>query len=260
MAETLSYDPTPEADVLTEEEQDSLQVGQELKEQQDQLLAGKYKSAAELEKAYVELQKKLGDSPEEEQGEAESSQEETEEPEVSPAQSLITNASAEYAEKGELSEDMMSKFSEMSSQDLVQAYMEMQANAPQTEAAEPVELSDNDVNAIKNSVGGEVEYDKVIDWATNNLSESQIEAYDNIISTGNTDVIQMMVDGLKAKYDSSNGFEGRMLTGKAANNSSDVFRSQEEVVSAIADPRYDRDPAYRNDVLEKLERSDVTFR
>jgi len=258
MAETLSYDPTPEADVLTEEEQDSLQVGQELKEQQEQLLAGKYKSAEELEKAYVELQKKLGDSSEEEQGEAEPSEEEA--PEASPAQSLITDASAEYAEKGELSDEMMSKFSEMSSQDLVQAYMEMQANAPQAEAAEPVELSDNDVNAIKNSVGGEVEYNKVIDWATNNLSESQIEAYDDIISTGNTDVIQMMVDGLKAKYDSANGFEGRMLTGKAANNSSDVFRSQEEVVSAIADPRYDRDPAYRNDVLEKLERSDVTFR
>ena len=258
MAETLSYDPTPEAEVLSEEEQDSLQVGQELKEQQEQLLAGKYKSAADLEKAYVELQKKLGEGSEEEQGEAEPSEEEA--PEVSPAQSLITDASAEYAEKGELSEDMMSKFSEMSSQDLVQAYMEMQANAPQAEAAEPVELSDNDVNAIKNSVGGEVEYDKVIDWATNNLSESQIEAYDDIISTGNTDVIQMMVDGLKAKYDSANGFEGRMLTGKAANNSSDVFRSQEEVVSAIADPRYDRDPAYRNDVLEKLERSDVTFR
>tara|TARA_B100000085_G_scaffold29749_1_gene24581 strand:+ start:1164 stop:1943 length:780 start_codon:yes stop_codon:yes gene_type:complete len=259
MAETLSYDPTPEAEVLTEEEQDSLQVGQELKEQQEQLLAGKYKSAEELEKAYVELQKKLGEgSDEEEQGEAEPSEEEA--PEVSPAQSLITDASAEYAEKGQLSEEMMSKFSEMSSQDLVQAYMEMQANAPQAETAEPVELSDNDINTIKNSVGGEAEYDKVIDWATTNLSESQIEAYDDIISTGNTDVIQMMVDGLKAKYDSANGFEGRMLTGKAANNSGDVFRSQEEVVSAIADPRYDRDPAYRNDVLEKLERSDVTFR
>ena len=259
MAETLSYDPTPEAEVLSEEEQDSLQVGQELKEQQEQLLAGKYKSAEELEKAYVELQKKLGEgSDEDEQGEAEPSEEEA--PEVSPAQSLITDASAEYAENGQLSEEMMSKFSEMSSQDLVQAYMEMQANAPQPEAAEPVELSDNDVNAIKNSVGGEVEYDKVIDWATNNLSESQIEAYDDIISTGNTDVIQMMVDGLKAKYDAANGSEGRMLSGKAPNNSGDVFRSQQEVVAAIADPRYDRDPAYRNDILEKLERSDVTFR
>lgn len=259
MAETLSYDPTPEAEVLTEEEQDSLQVGQELKEQQDELLAGKYKSAAELEKAYVELQKKLGEgSEEQEEGEVESSEEEA--PEISPAQSLITDASAEFAEKGELTEEMMSKFSEMSSQDLVQAYMQMQANAPQPEAAEPVELSDSDVNAIKNSVGGEAEYEKVIDWASSNLSESQIEAYDDIIATGNSAAIQMMVDGLKAQYDSSNGFEGQMLSGKAPTSSRDVFRSQQQVVEAIADPRYDRDPAYRNEILEKLERSDVTFR
>ena len=259
MAETLSYDPTPEAEVLTEEEQDSLQVGQELKQQQDELLAGKYKSAAELEKAYVELQKKLGEGSEEQQeGEAESSEEEA--PEVSPVQSLITDASAEFAEKGELTEEMMSRFSEMSSQDLVQAYMEMQANAPQAESAEPVELSDNEVNAIKNSVGGEAEYEKVIDWASTNLSESQIEAYDDIIATGNSAAIQMMVDGLKAQYDSSNGFEGQMLSGKAPNSSRDVFRSQQQVVDAIADPRYDRDPAYRNEILEKLERSDVTFR
>jgi len=259
MAETLSYDPTPEADVLTEEEQDSLQVGQELKEQQDELLAGKYKSAAELEKAYVELQKKLGEgSEEQEEGEAESSEEEA--PEVSPVQSLITDASAEFAEKGELTEEMMSRFSEMSSRDLVQAYMEMQANAPQAESAEPVELSDNEVNAIKNSVGGEAEYEKVIDWASTNLSESQIEAYDDIIASGNSAAIQMMVDGLKAQYDSSNGFEGQMLSGKAPTSSRDVFRSQQQVVEAIADPRYDRDPAYRNEILEKLERSDVTFR
>tara|TARA_B100000035_G_scaffold262710_1_gene234184 strand:- start:113 stop:574 length:462 start_codon:yes stop_codon:yes gene_type:complete len=153
---------------------------------------------------------------------------------------------------------MMSKFSEMSSQDLVQAYMEMQANAPQT--AEPVELSDSDVNAIKNSVGGDAEYGKVIDWASKNMSESQINAYDDIIATGNAEAIQMMVNGLKAQYDSSNGFEGQMLSGKAPNSSRDVFRSQQQVVEAIADPRYDRDPAYRNEVLEKLERSDVTFR
>lgn len=258
MAETLSYDPTPEADVLTEEEQDSLEVGQELKQQQDQLLAGKYKSAEELEKAYVELQKKLGENSEEEQGEAEPSEEEA--PEPSPAQSLITNASAEYAEKGELSEEMMSKFSEMSSKDLVQAYMEIQANAPQAEAAEPVELSDNDVNAIKNSVGGEAIYEKVIDWASNNLNETQIKAFDDIVATGNADAIQMMVNGLKSQYDSNNGFEGQMLSGKAPKSSGDVFRSQQQVVEAIADPRYDRDPGYRNEVLEKLERSDVTFR
>ena len=53
MAETLSYDNTPDADVLTEEEQNSLEVGEQLVEAQEQLLAGKYKNAEELESAYL---------------------------------------------------------------------------------------------------------------------------------------------------------------------------------------------------------------
>ena len=59
MAETLTYDNTPDAEVLTPDEQDSLQIGEQLQEQQEQLLAGKYTNAEELEKAYIELQKKL---------------------------------------------------------------------------------------------------------------------------------------------------------------------------------------------------------
>ena len=49
-----------------------------------------------------------------------------------------------------------------------------------------------------------------------------------------------------------------MLTGKAA-RATDAFRSQAEVVEAMSDPRYDRDPAYRQDLYDKLERSNVKF-
>ena len=65
MAETLTYDPGTDTvsteNNLTPEEQDSLQVGEQLQAEQEQLLAGKYKNAEDLEKAYVELQKKLGE-------------------------------------------------------------------------------------------------------------------------------------------------------------------------------------------------------
>ena len=64
MAETLTFENTQEAtsvDNLTSDEQDSLQVGEAMQEAQDDLLAGKYKDARELEKAYVELQQKLGE-------------------------------------------------------------------------------------------------------------------------------------------------------------------------------------------------------
>ena len=64
MAETLTFENTTEqtsAENLSPDEQDSLKVGEALQEEQEQLLAGKYKDAQELEKAYVELQKKIGE-------------------------------------------------------------------------------------------------------------------------------------------------------------------------------------------------------
>ena len=64
---------------------------------------------------------------------------------------------------------------------------------------------------------------------------------------------------MKAEYDNVEGYEGRMLQGKAAKNSRDAFRSQAEVVAAMSDPRYDKDPAYRQDLYDKLERSNVNF-
>ena len=56
MAEnTFTVDTTPPTetvtDNLTTDEQDSLAVGEKIVEQQEQLLAGKYKDAQELEKA-----------------------------------------------------------------------------------------------------------------------------------------------------------------------------------------------------------------
>lgn len=260
MAETLTYDNTPEAEVLTPDEQDSLQIGEQLEAEQEQLLAGKYQNAEELERAYIELQKKLGDSDEgdeEEVFEDDGEVSEETETEYSEAQTLISNASQEYAETGQISDEMFEQFGEMSSQDLVEAYMNIQANAPEAVADE---LSESEVNSIKNSVGGDQAYDSVMQWAGENLDPDQVDAFDNIIATGNSTAIQMMVNGLKAQYDSSNGYEGRMLSGKSANTgSSDVFRSQAELVSAMSDSRYESDPAYRNDLLEKLDRSDLNF-
>ena len=46
-------------DNLTPEEQDSLAVGEKIAAEQDTLLAGKYKTAEDLEKAYKELESKL---------------------------------------------------------------------------------------------------------------------------------------------------------------------------------------------------------
>ena len=266
MAETLSYDNTPDTEVLTAEEQNSLEVGEELVAQQEQLLAGKYRSAEELENAYLSLQKKLGQTEEEEvdyestdEGYEEEEGTDEEVSEYAPAINLIEDASAEYyANDGTLSEETIESFSQMSSQDLVNAYLEIQANNPQAQT-QSAEMSDAQVNQVQNAAGGEQNYANVVNWASANLSQKQIDAYDSVIDTGNIAAIGIAFQGLQAQYNEANGYEGRMLQGKPAGNRGQVYRSQAELVAAMGDPRYDNDPAYRADVVAKLEQSDLQF-
>ena len=235
MAETLSYQPEVQtetvSDNLTPEEQENLAVGEKLQADQEQLLAGKYKSAEELEKAYVELQKKLGENKSEEQTSAEEKPEEK--PKLSDGASLITTASEEYYANGnKLSDETMAKFSSMSTQDLIKAYMEVQSTQPQQPAQE-VEITEAQINQIKNSAGGEKEYANIINWAKSNLPKESITAFDEVVNTGSVQAIQLAVAGLKSEYNNANGVEGKMVTGKAAPNNGDVFRSQAELVRAI---------------------------
>ena len=263
MAETLTFDNTPDnttIENLSEEEQNSLEVGEQLQADQEQLLAGKYKNAEELEKAYVELQKKLGSSEEEaEEGDDETTEEVEEESEASPAVSLIADASQEFSEQGELTPETMAKFSEMSSADLVNAYIEIQDQVQGGESVAAADLSDSEVNSVKNYVGGEAAYENLVDWAGQNLEPSSVEAFDSIVNTGSLEAIKLAVSGIKAQMDEANGYEGRMLSGKSPKTSGDVFRSQQQVVDAMSDPRYDTDPAYRQDIIAKLDRSDLQF-
>jgi len=275
MAETLTVDPTPEAEIagevegvsLSAEEQDSLQVGEQIQEQQEQLFAGKYKSAEELEKAYGELQKKLGEKGDEDSEEAgdseptESKEDSEEAEETSPpsaAAELIQSASDEYfSNDNKLSPETLEKFSSMSSQELVEAYMQVQGQLPQaSQESEVADISTAVVNEVKNAAGGETSYNNMVQWAGENLPQTSIEAFDNIINSGSVEAIKLAVSGLKAQYENSNGYEGTMLTGKAPTNTKDVYRSQAELVAAMSDRRYDNDPAYRQDVIAKLERSD----
>ena len=260
MADTLTINTEETTAELTPEEQENLKIGEELAQEESKKLAGKYESAEELEKAYIELQKKLGDKEETtEEPKAEEETEETEEtPDDNPTVALINEASDEYYANGnKLSTETLDKFKQMSSQDLVNAYIEMvEKNPPQ--ANQEADVSQSQINQIQNSVGGENQYQKLMQWAGTNLPENEVNAFDGLINTGNVDAIQLGVQALKSMYDEANGYEGRMLTGNAA-QTSDVFRSQAQLVAAMSDPRYDTDPAYRQDVVAKLERSDIDF-
>ena len=241
----LTYDPTPaDQPEFTPEEQDSLDVGNALEQQQNQMLAGKFENAEQLEKAYLELQQKLGQGEQETEPEAEEVQESDPD--------YLAQALNEYQETGKLSDEMKKQLDELDYEDFFSA---MQNQAP----VEADDLTEEEMNAIQNYVGGKEQYGALMDWAGQTLDQNYVQAFDDLVQNGSARAIQLAVRGLMAEYENANGYEGRMLTGKAATETPDVFRSQAEVVQAMNDPRYDSDPAYRNDVFEKLGRSNVQF-
>ena len=272
MAETMTYDAGTDtittSETLNEAEQEALIVGEEMEAQQEQLLAGKYKNAEDLEKAYVELQKKLGaegtedseavgDSDVSDDGE-ETVKEEEETKEDSPALALVNEAAAEYWDNDKsLSDDTIAKLGEMSGSDLLAAYLQAQKANPIDQAPESdvADLTTQDITDVRSVAGGEKEYGELVQWAGQNLDSTDVEAFDSLLASGNVGAIKLAVAGIKAQYDNVNGYEGTMLSGKPPQTSKDVFRSQAELVSAMADPRYEKDPAYRQDIVEKLDRS-----
>ena len=271
MAETMTYDAGTDtvstSENLTPDEQDSLQVGEAMEEQQESMLAGKYKNAQELENAYIELEKKLGQksSPDTEEDsqdppETEAKTDTDEKSDGEPAdfsylEDLYEQASSE---KGEISKEMVSKLNDMSKQDIIQSFLNFRADAENKYQAIP-DMSEKDVKELKNTVGGDKEYGKILQWAQTNLSKQEIDMYDSVMARGDTASAYFAINSLSQRFKDSVGYEGKMLTGNAPSSKGDTYRSQAEMVAAMSDPKYDKDPAYRRDVMEKVARSDMKF-
>ena len=300
MSETSTIRTAPETETqpqaLTPDEQDSLAVGEALVTEQESLLAGKYKNAQELEKAYVELQKKLGDNSDagvqesEETAEEEVAAEETTE-ETEASKDYNEDGSVNYSQvadtygseisgvmekagldpwaiskefhenQGEYTPEMVKQLTDAGfSESAVKSYFAGRAAQEGYTSSESVQdISESQIGEIQTAVGGKETYANMISWASQNLTESAAEAFDATMSSGSLDQIRLAVAGLQAQYENATGYDGEMLTGKAVKSSGDVFRSQAELVQAMSDQRYDNDPAYRQDVIAKLDRSNLDF-
>ncbi len=286
MAINISYDPSndPEAIAALEaEEADSLEVGEKLVQEQEELLAGKYKNAEELEKAYMELQSKFG-SGEEEAGEAEE-YEEGDEPAgdverydeegyvnfESVAEAYgdqLADAFQEngidpwamndhfYENDGTLTPEMYDELNEAGfSDETIDAYLGgLRNQLGYDEAGET--LGDSEIADIKNIAGGEQGYADVVQWASENLPAEDIEAFDEVINTANEAAVRFAVKALVGQYEDAVGRTPDLVTGKQS-STGQAYRSMAEVVRDMSDPRYDTDDAYRIDVMRKLERSNL---
>jgi hypothetical protein len=226
------------------------------------LIGGKFKSQDDLLKAYEELQKKLGqDTPEpdeeptEEQPEVSEEVPEEEAPEeVAESEAVLTRAADEYAQGGELTEESIEALSQMDSKDLIKAYVDFYSkNAQKYEQAKDLQATEQ--RAIMNIAGGEDAYGEMMQWASQNLDPQEIDSYNSVTNSGNVSAIKFAVEALKSRYVADVGQERELVTGRKAPSKSKVFRSNAELARAIADPRYQSDPAYRMDVEQKLANS-----
>ena len=255
MAETLTMEPNVEKtsiENLSAEEQDSLKVGEQMQEAQDNLLAGKYKNAEELEKGYLELQQKLNTKQEEPAQEEEVEEEEStaEEAEANILDQLWEEAGTEEG----YSQESLEKLRKMSVDELAQMHLEYRDSVTK-EQPQDKDFSEADIKELKGVVGGEENYANMIQWAQGSLNEQEIQMFDAVMQRGDPLSAFFAVRSLAYAYNDAVGYDGKMVQGKAPRQNTDQFRSQAEVVAAMGDPRYENDPAYRRDIMEKLERS-----
>ena len=256
--QTLSYenntDTVTTAENLSESEQESLKVGEEMEAQQEQLLAGKYKDASDLEKAYLELQGKLGEKSEEVSEETESKTETKEEAPESAANILDDIWNEGQTDK--VSKETFEKLQKMDPVEVAKMAMEARSKAQQPQARE---FTDQDVEQIHGLVGGSENYNNMMSWAQQNVAEQEVNMYDAVMEMGNPMAAYFAVQALALKYLDASGRDGQLLTGKAPKSTGDSFKSQAELIRAMEDDRYNDDPAYRQEVQAKLERSNVNF-
>ena len=249
MAETLTMESNVEKtsiDNLSAEEQDSLKVGEQMQEAQDQLLAGKYKNAEELEKGYLELQQKLSSNQPAEKTEPEQTEESAE-------PSILDRIWEESTSQEEFSPELTEEISKMSSTELANMYLDYrQAN----EGAEPArDFSKEEIQQLQGVVGGEKNYTNMIDWAQKSLNETEVNMFDAVMAKGDPLAAFFAVRSLAYAYNDAVGYDGNVVQGKAPKQNTDQFRSQQELIQAMSDSRYENDPAYRQDVMDKLTRS-----
>ena len=256
MAETLTYENQTEVtsvDNLSAEEQDSLKVGEQMQEAQDNLLAGKYKNAEELEQGYIELQKKLGQQ-EDTAEEAEDTAEETDSALDDDDVSILDELWEYESNNEEFHEEAIEELREMDPLDIAKMHMEYRKQVEEGEAGGR-DFSEQDITELKGIVGGAENYTNMIEWAQGALNETEVNMFDAVMAKGDPIAAFFAVRALAYAYNDSIGYDGNMVQGKAPKQSNDQFRSQAEVVAAMGDPRYENDPAYRRDIMQKLERS-----
>ena len=233
------------------------------------LIAGKFKTAADMVNSYKELEGKLGsiENTAEESTEQETQTEESNEnfdaaevygdglasvlEEVGIDPQVISNT---FTETGKITEDDYEKLGEAGfSKQVIDTYLDGLRGA-----ANPAEdIKDAQLNDILSVTGGEEGYSKLREWTQANVPDETLKAFDKILDTQDPTMIKVAVQGFAAQMREAEGYEPQLINGRTAAGNTNTFRTQAELTKAMADPRYGKDEAYTLSVYDRLKDSKV---
>lgn len=203
-------------------------------------ILGRFDSQEDLVAAFTELEQKVAEATPDPTPEAEAS--------GSPEGKLnLADLQAHYATEGTLSEDHYASLEQVGiTREIVDQYI---AGQEATAARYQQE--------ILSAVGGEAAYRQMTQWAQTTLTPDQLSAYNQAVESADLSQVKQAVQSLAYQYGRAQGSEPSLVQGKVAPVVSDQFQSAAQLVSAMADPRYKSDPAFRDVVYRKLSNSSL---
>ena len=218
------------------------------------LIDGKFKTQEDLLKAYKELQKKLGQESTEDSDDRTETEETTDEQpepqETNETVDYMQQLGKEFDETGSISDEAVERLAQMDQKELIKSYLQYyqqsQANAQQAQ------LQESAIADIKQSIGGEEAYAEMIQWAGQNLDQTEIDNFNAVTATNNPAAIRFAVEALNNRFRGDVGYEAPLISGQKASTGVQPYRSNAELARDIANPNYNTDPAFRADVEARL--------
>lgn len=162
-------------------------------------------------------------------------------------QSAVDAAAAEFAEKGELSEDTFATLEKVGlSRQMVETYIEGQRA-----------IVSNLQSAAYSAFDGTADtYQSAIKWAADNLSDEEIAALDVQLTSLNPAIVKQGAKALAARYaQEADIVPTRQVLGEGSGPTGSYFKSSHEMMKAMSDPRYAQDAAFRDEVAMKIDRA-----
>jgi len=208
-------------------------------DERPQWLPEKFESPEELAKAYANLEKEYHQkNREEDQSKVKL--------ETSDVQSRVgdalNSASAEYAERGDLTEASYAALEKNGiSRELVKTYVDGYKASQEA-----------NTNAIMNEVGGKDNYGAMTEWASGALTDGELQAFNRVVESNDADTAKMAIKGLYARFLSDGGSPVKLMQGQVAGGGVTPFNSNAQMVDAMKDSRYAKDPAYRAQVEKRI--------